>query len=559
MAKPYLESDPESTIYSIKRLMGKSYKDLETKKSNIGYRLHEDSTENLIKINIRGKYFTPIELSSFILSNLKLQAEQSLNTVLENVVITVPAYFNDNQRQATRDAGKLAGLNVLRIINEPTAACLAYGIGLDRQESKIIAVYDLGGGTFDISILRVEDGVFDVLSTRGDTNLGGDDFDQAIIQYWSDKYKDGIQFNLNKIRLLAEEAKKIVNEGEIFSSRILSSVIELSPDEFKLISDKLIEKTIECCKLAILDSKLTIDQIDSVILVGGSTRLKLVREAIKNFFNRTPDTSLNPDYAIATGAAIQADILAGNRKDLLLLDINPLSLGIETLGGIMDVIIPRNSKIPIQLAREYTTSKDGQINLKISVYQGERDLVENNRKLGEFILKNIPPMPAGIPKIQVRFSINADGILNVKAKELRTNIEQEVLIKSQFSLSPEIIAKMLSESIQFANQDMEIKSLIDTVNEANALLLATEKFINENTEHLSKKEILILNEHKLNLQKSIQTSIKNDIQISMDALNSFSTPIAHRIMDMNIQAALRNQEILKSITEEINQDGQKIK
>ncbi len=555
-AQSYLQSDAESTVYSIKRLLGKSFAELSNQKINFGYQLHDDQSPNLIKIKIRDRYYTPIELSAFILQHLKIKAEESLKTVIQNVVITVPAYFNDHQRQATRDAGKLAGLNVLRIINEPTAACLAYGIGLNRDDSKIIAVYDLGGGTFDLSILRIEDGVFDVLSTRGDTQLGGDDFDNAITEYWM-KDNPALHYS-NELRLRAEEAKKIVNDGIEFNSFFQNYSLHLNPEIFNAISFELIQKTIHCCELALQDSKLNLNEIHEVLLVGGSTRLNNVRNEVEKFFQRKPNTSLNPDYAVALGAAIQSDILAGNRKDLLLLDVNPLSLGIETIGGLMDVIIPRNSKIPIQLAREYTTSKDGQVNLKISVYQGERDLVENNRKLGEFTLAGIPPMPAGLPKIQVSFSIDADGILKVKAKELRTNTEQEVTIKSQFSLSPETISKMLIESVQFAKQDMEKKSLLDTINEANAIVLGSEKFIRDNRQHLNEQELLKIQNHISLIKIAIENTIKNDIQKTIEELNNYSTPIAHRVMDMNIQSALTNQKVINNITEELKHDGKEI-
>ncbi|NOT36253.1 MAG: Fe-S protein assembly chaperone HscA [Saprospiraceae bacterium] len=555
-AKQYLVSDPTNTIYSIKRLLGKSYADLTDKKNNFGYHLHDDQSENLIKVKIRDKYFTPIELSSYILTHLKIQAEQSLKSNIENVVITVPAYFNDNQRQATRDAGKLAGLNVLRIINEPTAACLAYGIGLNRNETKHIAVYDLGGGTFDISILRVEDGIFEVLSTRGDTYLGGDDFDNSIVKFWQENFLKAESNFTNELRILAEKAKISVNDGQEFIAHYNHHTLSLNQSEFKKISIPLIQKTITCCERALADSALTLSDIDEVLLVGGSTRLNIIRQAVKEFFTKEPNTSLNPDHAVALGAAIQADILAGNRKDLLLLDVNPLSLGIETLGGLMDVIIPRNSKIPVQLAREYTTSKDGQINLRISVYQGERDLVENNRKLGEFTLSGIPPMPAGIPKIQVRFYVDADGILKVKARELRTNTEQEVTIKSQFSLSADVIAKMLMESVHFAKQDIEKKSLVDTINEANSLVLASQKFIKDNQNILSENETSKLKNLSVNLQKSIESSIKDEIQKSIEELNEYSTPIAHKVMDLNIQKALSNQTIVTTIAKELKKDGQ---
>ncbi len=553
-AKNKLEYSPNATVYSIKRLIGKSFSEASNQNINqLSYSIEESPSNDNIRIKIKDRYYTPIELSSFILLHLKNQAQQSLKVKIEQVVITVPAYFNDEQRQATRDAGKLAGLDVLRIINEPTAASLAYGIGLNRQDSKTIVVYDFGGGTFDVSVLRIEDGIFDVLATRGDTYLGGDDIDYLISDYWIKENALVIDSIEKKIRLknLAENAKISVSNEIPFISRFENYDLTLTLDSLKEIIKPIIQRTLTACQHALSDSKLDIPQIDEILLVGGSTRIPLIKSALQEFFSKEINDSLHPDEAVALGAAIQADILAGNRSDFLLLDVNPLSLGIETLGGLMDIIIPRNSKIPVQLAREYTTSKDGQVNLKIAVYQGERDLVAYNKLLGEFILKGIPPMPAGIPKIQVIFSIDANGILSVKAKELRTNTEQEIIIKSQLNISVEEISRMLNDSLHFAKSDMENKSLIDTINEANNLLLSTTKFLSSNSQYLKPQEILNINNLHDQLNKAVQTKDKNIILEKIDILNEYTTPLAHESLDRNIKKALTDPQIITNINKEI--------
>ena len=545
-AKKQLSLDPESTIYSVKRLMGKSLNDLKNQKQHFGYHLSEDSSDELIRVKIKDKYYTPIELSAMILKYLKEEAEKSTGAKIEKAVITVPAYFNDNQRQATRDAGRLAGLDVLRIVNEPTAASLAFGIGLNREESKKIAVYDLGGGTFDVSILRIEDGVFDVLSTRGDTFLGGDDFDQAIVEFWSKKYsiespKDFA--HKNKLRILAEKAKMYLNENKSHTTEWNGIKLHISQSEFEELTKPLVKKTLDCCSLALKDSGLALTELDEVLLVGGSTRMKVIKSAVRDFFKIMPNDNLNPDEAVCLGAAIQADILSGNRKDLLLLVVNPLSLGIETLGGLMDVIIPRNSKLPINQARNYTTSKDGQVKLKIAVYQGERDLVEHNRLLGEFILDKIPPMATGIPKIEVSFHVDVDGILKVKAKELRSGQAQEIEIKSQFSLSPHEMARMLSESILHAASDIEKKSLVDLINEAEILILHTEKFLKNHQSWISPIKDMEIKNICFDLKKQISLQTKESIQLEMEKLKEVTTPLAHQAMDNTIQEALKGQRI----------------
>jgi len=363
-AKNYLVTDPQNTVFSVKRLLGRSYHDIENYKDFFSYKVIDDDTESLVKIKVGDRFYTPIELSGLILKELKERAEHALKTPVTRAVITVPAYFNDSQRQATRDAGKLAGLDVLRIVNEPTAASLAYGIGLNPEETKTIAVYDLGGGTFDVSILQIQNGIFEVLSTNGDTFLGGDDFDRAIVEYWIE------QNQLNKaelannrelaqqLRLKAEEAKKAFAHQSLFNEKIGDIWCTISRDTFEQLILPKVQQTIQCCHNALKDAGLDIGDINEVVMVGGSTRTALVKKMVSDFFARPVHDDLNPDEVVALGAAIQADILAGNRKDILLLDVTPLSLGIETMGGLMDVIIPRNSKVPTKAGRQYTTSID---------------------------------------------------------------------------------------------------------------------------------------------------------------------------------------------------------
>ncbi len=546
-AKALLDEHPLTTIQSVKRFMGLGMEHVSAADRR-RYRFADDT--GIVRFAIHGRKITPPEVSALVLRALRERAEAFFQEPVRKVVITVPAYFNDSQRQAAKDAGRLAGLEVVRLLNEPTAASLAYG--LDKKEEGLIAVYDLGGGTFDISILRLHTGIFEVLSTNGDTRLGGDDIDQRLAERFLLAGLPEVQQHDPQIashaRRVAEEAKCSLSIAE--TTAIVLDVPEqhlhvartLTRRELEDAVDDIVARTLAPCRQALKDAGLEPREIEAVVMVGGSTRMPMVRRRVGEFFGRTPLTDLNPDEVVALGAAVQADTLSGRRKDMLLLDVVPLSLGIETMGGVLSRLIERNTTIPASAQEMFTTAVDDQTAVDIHVLQGERELVQDCRSLARFKIP-IDPQPAGIPRVGVTFMIDANGILNVTATDLRTKRERSVEVKPSYGLTDEEVERLLEESIDFAETDVEQRLLIEARTEADTILHATDKQVRQHATLLQTGEAEQIHTAVKTLQDAMQGIDYNLVRDLIDSLSTATTPFAQRIMDTSIGQALEGKEL----------------
>jgi molecular chaperone DnaK len=551
VAKRQAITNPENTVFSIKRFMGRRHKEVLSEEKLVPYKIGSDENDNVV-VEAGGRKFTPPEISAMILQKMKETAESYTGQKITQAVITVPAYFNDAQRQATKDAGRVAGLEVLRIINEPTAASLAYG--LDKKKDEKIAVYDLGGGTFDISILQLGEGVFEVLSTNGDTHLGGDDFDQRVIDWLADEFKKEQGIDLRKDRMALQRLKEAAEKAKCELSTSQTTDINLpfitadasGPKHLNLtltrakleqLVDDLLERTKGPCITALRDAKLSAEDINEVILVGGQTRMPAVQELVRNLFRKEPHKGVNPDEVVAVGAAIQAGVLSGDVKDVLLLDVTPLSLGIETLGGINTKLIQKNTTIPTRKSQIFSTAADGQTAVSIHVLQGEREMAQDNRTLGRFDLVGIPPAPRGVPQIEVTFDIDANGIVHVSAKDLGTGKEQKIRIEASSGLSEEEIERMVRESEAHAEEDKRKRELAESRNRADSLIYSVEKTLKDLGDKVPADERTRANDAIQKLRNAMTGEDVQAIERATGELTSVSHQFAERLYQQTKQTA----------------------